>query len=87
MNLEKKNKEKRKVTPLTKSERLIFFFYPFSRDSGFLNTHEFNKKEDERFEKFGFELKIKQASEVRQRGIIFYAVIVFIIIIVSSVTR
>lgn len=84
MNLEQENKEKRKKIPLTKKEWLTFFFYPFSADSGFLNTHEFNNKEDKRFEKFGFELKKQQASEARLQGTVLYAIIIFIIVIVLN---
>lgn len=81
MNLEEENKQKRKEIPLTKEEWLTFFFFPFKIDSGFLNAHELNKKEDERFENFGFDLKKQQAEKTRSMGTIFYAVIIFIIMI------
>ena len=84
MNLEEENKEKRKKIPLTREERLTFFFFPFTSDNSFLNSTELNKKEDERFEKFGFDLKKKQAIEARSQGTVFYVTIIFIIVIVLN---
>ncbi|WP_179019685.1 hypothetical protein [Winogradskyella forsetii] len=84
MNLEEENKEKRKQIPLTKDEWITFFFFPFKNDGGILNTHEINKKEGERFEKYGFKLKKKQADKARKNGAVFYAVIVFLIMIIVN---
>ena len=80
MNLEQKNAEKRKNEPLSNSEALSFFFIPvgFAKLNRWKNT-DFNESEIERFKKFGFERKIKQASEMRIFGMIFYISIVIIL--------
>ncbi|KAA5821203.1 hypothetical protein FPF71_16835 [Algibacter amylolyticus] len=73
MNLEEDNIEKRKHAPLSNSEAASFFFIPigFAKISKWENT-DFNVSEMARFKKFGFERKIKQASEMRLYGMIFY---------------
>ena len=80
MNQEQENAENRKNAPLTYSEAAIFFFIPF----GFakidcLKNTDYNESELERFKKFGFVRKIKQASEMRKLGIIFYISITIIL--------
>ncbi|AEH01575.1 hypothetical protein [Lacinutrix sp. 5H-3-7-4] len=80
MSLEKENTEKRKNASLTNSEALSFFFIPigFAKLNRWKNT-DFNESEIERFKKFGFERKIKQASEMRIFGMIFYISIAIIL--------
>ena len=80
MNLEQENIEKRKNAPLSNSEAASFFFIPFgfAKINKWKNT-DFNESELERFKKFGFERKIKQASEMRRFGVIFYISIVIIL--------
>ena len=80
MNLEKENTEKRKNAPLSNSEALSFFFIPigFAKINRWKNT-DFNESEIDRFKKFGFERKIKQASEMRIFGMIFYISIAIIL--------
>jgi hypothetical protein len=80
MSLEKENIEKRKNAPLTNSEALSFFFIPigFAKLKRWKNT-DFNESEIERFKKFGFERKIKQVSEMRIFGMIFYISITIIL--------
>ncbi|MBD3892175.1 hypothetical protein [Olleya marilimosa] len=80
MSLEKENTEKRKNAPLTNTEALSFFFIPigFAKLNRWKNT-DFNESEIERFKKFGFERKIKQASEMRIFGMIFYISIAIIL--------
>jgi len=80
MSLEKGNTEKRKNEPLTNTEALSFFFIPigFAKLNRWKNT-DFNESEIERFKKFGFERKIKQASEMRIFGMIFYISIAIIL--------
>ena len=80
MNIEQENAEKRKNAPLSNSEALSFFFIPigFAKLNRWKNT-DFNESEIERFKKFGFERKIKQASEMRIFGMIFYISIVIIL--------
>ena len=80
MNLEKENTEKRKNAPLSNSEALSFFFIPigFAKINRWKNT-DFNESEIDRFKKFGFERKIKQASEMKIFGTIFYISIAIIL--------
>lgn len=78
---EEDNKEKRKTIPLTNSESLTFFFMPF----GFFGINRFknndyNESELERFRKYGFDLKVKQAKELTICGRAFYIAITLIII-------
>jgi hypothetical protein len=79
-NKEQENAEKRKNEPLSNSEALSFFFIPigFAKINRWENT-DFNQSEIERFKKFGFERKIKQASEMRIFGMIFYISIAIIL--------
>lgn len=80
MNLEQENSKKRKSAPLSNTEAAIFFFNPigFVKFKRWKNT-DFNESEMERFKKYGFERKIKQASEMRVFGIIFYISIIIIL--------
>ena len=80
MSLEKENTEKRKNATLTNTEALSFFFIliGFAKLNRWKNT-DFNESEIERFKKFGFERKIKQASEMRIFGMIFYISIAIIL--------
>ena len=80
MRIEQENAEKRKNAPLSNSEALSFFFIPigFAKLNRWKNT-DFNESEIERFKKFGFERKIKQASEMRIFGMIFYISIAIIL--------
>ncbi len=73
MNLEKENTEKRKNQPLSNLEALSFFLFPI----GFAKldkrkSSDFNESELERYKNYGFELKIKQASQMKKYGFIFY---------------
>ena len=79
-NKEQENAEKRKNASLSNSEALSFFFIPigFAKINRWENT-DFNQSEIERFKKFGFERKIKQASEMRIFGMIFYISVVIIL--------
>ena len=80
MRIEQENAEKRKNAPLSNSEALSFFFIPigFAKLNRWKNT-DFNESEIERFKKFGFERKIKQASEMRIFGMVFYISIAIIL--------
>ena len=80
MNLEQENAEKRKNATLSNSEAASFFFVPigFAKINRWKNT-DFNESEIERYKKFGFERKIKQASEMRIFGMIFYISIAIIL--------
>lgn len=85
MNLEEKNKIKRKNEPLTNSEWLTFFFFPFNNINSLnlMNTNKFNKKEEFRFEKFGFDKKLKQSETARIFGYLFYGILAIIIILIN----
>ena len=80
MNLEKENSKKRKKIPLTVSEAVWFFFFP----SGFFKldkskSTDFNESELERFEKYGYNLKLEQAQKLKKYGILFYISIAIIL--------
>ncbi|TXE18405.1 hypothetical protein ES692_07090 [Psychroserpens burtonensis] len=81
MNQEQENGEKRKNVPLSNSEAASFFFIPigFAKIDRWKNT-DFNETEIERFKKFGFDRKIKQASEMRKFGMVFYISIAIILV-------
>ncbi|WP_400078327.1 hypothetical protein [Winogradskyella sp. R77965] len=81
MNLEEENEEKRKEILLTREEWLTFFFFPFESQKG-LDTNTFNKVEDQRFQEYGFNKKIKQSEEARIYGFAFYAVVFAIIFLI-----
>lgn len=80
MNQEQENTDNRKKAPLSNSEAASFFFIPFgfAKIDKSKNT-DFNESELERFKKYGFERKVKQASEMRKFGIIFYISIAIIL--------
>ena len=81
MTSEEQNKEKRKITPLTNSESLIFFFIPFSFFGlNSFKNNDYNESELERFRKHGFDLKVKQAKELILFGRVFYIASTIIII-------
>ncbi|MCK8480651.1 hypothetical protein [Psychroserpens algicola] len=74
-----KNEEKRKHMSLTNSEFLTFFFFPYNVKRFGMNDYELNKSEDERFVKYGFETKLKEADSARLYGTIFYIGIAIIL--------
>ncbi|NRD23716.1 hypothetical protein HNV10_10715 [Winogradskyella litoriviva] len=84
MNLEEENKEKRKDIPLTTEEWLTFFFFPFQSNKGLLDTNTFNKTEEKRFDGFGFDKKNEQASQARTLGILSYAIVFMVILIILN---
>ena len=80
MNLEERNAEKRKNAPLTNSEAASFFFIPPIYGLAKSLYHpDFNDNEMERFRKFGFERKIKEAQKMRFLGLIFYISLIIIL--------
>ncbi|MEO0506043.1 MAG: hypothetical protein AAF090_07800 [Bacteroidota bacterium] len=70
---------KRKDEPLTREEWLTLFFIPYSSSGGPFNNKEFAKEEAERYEKYGYETKKKQAAEAQLWGTIFWIVVVLVI--------
>ncbi len=81
---EENYKENRKTTHLTREEWLTFFFFPFQSKKSALDTNTFNKVEEERFQKFGFEKKIKQSAEARACGLAFYILLFSIIVVIVN---
>ncbi|MDY7396165.1 hypothetical protein UMM65_13015 [Aureibaculum sp. 2210JD6-5] len=83
MNLEEKNKEKRKNASLTVGEWLGFFLLPINiTTSSLFPAKDFNDSEDERFEKYGFDKKSKQAFIARMLGLIFYFIVLPLLILI-----
>ena len=80
LNKELENSEKRKNASLTIEEWLTFFFVPMNFSNPWLNSNTFYKTERERYEKFGFEKKLRQHEFVRFLGIVFYFFIIVLII-------
>ena len=83
-NLEEENIKKRKEASLTTSEWLTFFFIPFDHKGPGLNINNFNYKEEERFKKFGYDKKLKEAELARSMGIMFYSIIFILLIFLFS---
>lgn len=78
--LNRKNKERRKKASLTTSEWLTFFFLPFfTTKSRYRNDH-FSESELDRFKKYGFENKYKQAVWLKFYGYLFWVAIIVIVV-------
>ncbi len=73
--------QKRKETPLTNEEWFSFFFLPFFTPNHQWRDDLFTDSEMERFKKYGFDKKIKQAEKTKILGIIFWLSVVFITIV------
>lgn len=73
--------EERKKAPLTNREFLIFFFFPFNNEPALFNTNALNDEEDERFTKYGFDTKLKQARSARKFGRAFYVFTTILLVI------
>lgn len=82
MDLEEENRIKRKKAELTTKEWLDFFFFPSSSFFGskYFPADDVQDHEVERFKRFGFDKKQKQAREARTFGIIFYFLLLLILI-------
>ena len=71
-------KDKRTTQPLTASEWIPLFFLPFFIPAPRWRKYDhLSESEFDRYEKYGFEEKAKEAKKVRMLGILFW---VFIII-------
>ncbi|MCK0137369.1 hypothetical protein [Arenibacter sp. S6351L] len=77
-------KEKRKDEPLTREEWISFFFLPFFTPRPKWRNDHFSQSEYQRFEKYGFDKKAKQASEVKILGFLFWFVIIIIGLVISK---
>lgn len=75
-------KEKRKDEPLTRDEWISLFFLPFITPNPSWRKDHFSESEFQRFEKYGFDKKAKQASEVKILGFLFWFVIIILGLVV-----
>ncbi len=71
-------KENRKGEPLTREEWISFFFLPFFTPKPRWRNDHFSESEYQRFEKYGFDKKTKQASEAKVLGFLFWIVIIVV---------
>ncbi len=79
----KKFQQKRKTEPLTTEEWLTFFILPFFTPKPIGRNDHFSESELERFEKYGFKEKIKQARKAKFLGVIFWMItLTFIALII-----
>lgn len=76
-------KEKRKDKPLTREEWISFFFLPFLTPNPSWRQDHFSESEFQRFEKYGFNKKAKQASEAKMLGFLFWLVVIILGLVVS----
>ncbi len=76
----KKYQIERKDKPLTTEEWLTFFFLPFitPRPRWRTNDH-YTESEIDRFEKYGFQRKSKEAIKVKSLGILFWFLLIITI--------
>lgn len=82
MTLEEKNKEKRKNASLTVNEWFGFFLLPINlTNSSLFPARDFNDDEEDRFEKYGFDKKIRQSFIARMLGMVFYFIVIPLIIL------
>ena len=73
MNLEEENKRKRAKANLSKTESLQFFILPFiTPRARHKPTDDFSQSQLERFKKYGYDTKLKQANQLIIYGIIFW---------------
>lgn len=78
----KEYQEKRKDESLTKDEWISFFILPFfTPKPRWRKNDHFSESEYQRFEKYGFDKKAKQAAEVQTLGFLFW----FVMFIVGMV--
>ncbi|WP_281988661.1 hypothetical protein [Aquimarina aggregata] len=73
----KKNQNDRKTAPLTPSEWIPLFFLPFFIPTQKWRSYDhFSKSEFERYEKYGFDEKAREARKIRLYGILFWILII-----------
>lgn len=78
-------KEKRKTEPLTRDEWLSFFILPFfTPRPKWRKNDNHSESEYQRFHKYGFEEKARQAAEVQKWGYIFWIVMFILGMVVYS---
>lgn len=87
MTEEEKNTELRKHKSLTYDEWFTFFFFPFKNHSSLdkLTGHDtFNEIEEQRFQTFGFDTKLKEAKQARIHGKLFYVFLFIVIVLILN---
>ncbi|GAA4964662.1 hypothetical protein [Algibacter aquimarinus] len=84
LNLKKENELKRKNKSLTHNEWMTFFFLPFLTPKPNHRNDDFSQSELDRFKKYGFDKKIKEASKAKKQGLLFW--LVMILITISIIT-
>ena len=72
----KKFQNERKDKPLTNDEWLSFFILPFFTTKPRWREDHFTESEMERFKKYGFEKKYRQAQKTRAHGYLFWFLII-----------
>ena len=84
----KELEEKRKVEPLTSEEWFSFFFLSFfTPKPQWQDNDSFSESELQRFKRYGYYKKLKQARTTMFLGTIFWTVIFILIIILSKMLR
>lgn len=83
-NFSKELEEKRKQEPLTLKEWLLFFIFPFFTPRPRYREDHFSISEFERFKKYGYETKLKQAKEVKIIGFIFWFITILLVAVLAS---
>ena len=71
----KNYQDKRKDMPLTQEEWITFFLIPVIPRPPWSKDH-FNDSENQRFDKYGFDKKAKQATKARVLGLIFWFIVI-----------
>ena len=72
----------RKDKPLTNEEWWSFFILPFFTTKPRWREDHFTESEMERFEKYGFEKKYRQAEKIRAYGYLFWFLTIFVGILI-----
>ncbi|WP_299334052.1 hypothetical protein [uncultured Psychroserpens sp.] len=80
----KEFQKERKNKPLTREEWLTFFILPFFTPKPTGRNDHYSESEMERFEKYGFTEKARQANQVKLFGIIFWFVIIVCLILIFN---
>jgi hypothetical protein len=74
----------RKNEPLKVDEWFSFFFFPINISSKLFPTKGINDFEVEKFKEFGFDKKLKQSEEAKFCGVIFYAILIILLSLLTS---
>lgn len=80
----KQFQRQRKSEPLTREEWLTFFILPFFTPKPMGRDDDFSGSELDRFEKYGFEAKYRQAQKVKRYGALFWFVVIVCLILMLS---